>query len=254
MIKKKSPAGAMPPALTGLRGYFDQSRDLFTSLVLVLPLFVLYQLGVMMTGGIRNGVDFMTDALWWASGASLTNYLLANVLILLVFGVLLFVLRKKGSFHPRIWPWVVAESTLYAFFFGGVVIGLMQALGLDVLLSSGAGGVGELSGLNAWVLSIGAGLYEELVFRLFMMGGLFWLGVRLLGWPRLAAALAALLISSLAFSAVHHLGSLGEPFVLGTFMFRFVAGILLAAIFYLRGFAVAVYTHAIYDVIVLVFR
>jgi membrane protease YdiL (CAAX protease family) len=101
-------------------------------------------------------------------------------------------------------------------------------------------------------LSIGAGLYEELVFRLILMGGMFWAGVRGLNWPGWLSAIAALLISSLAFSAVHHVGSLGEPFVLGVFMFRFFAGIVLAVIFYARGFAVAVYTHAIYDVIVLV--
>ena len=54
-------------------------------------------------------------------------------------------------------------------------------------------------------------------------------------------------------SAIHHIGVMGDPFTLGTFLFRFFAGILLAVIFHVRGFAVAVYTHAIYDIFVMVF-
>jgi len=37
------------------------------------------------------------------------------------------------------------------------------------------------------------------------------------------------------------------------FTFRFLAGILFGLLFWFRGFAVAVYTHAIYDIVVLVF-
>ncbi|MFU8805897.1 MAG: type II CAAX prenyl endopeptidase Rce1 family protein [Bradymonadaceae bacterium] len=236
---------------SGLAGYHRASRDLWTSLILVMPLFIAYQIGVMATGGIRNGVDFMTDLIWWSTGSDLGHYLIFNLALIAIFGGVIFAYRKRGTFRARLWPWVMLESTVYAIFLGGVVIGLMQSLGLGVLLSTGVEGL-ELNTLSALVLSIGAGLYEELVFRLIMMGGLFYVGRRLLKLPRWVAAVGALLISSLAFSAVHHIGSLGEDFVLGVFMFRFFAGMVLAGIFYARGFAVAVYTHAIYDVIVLV--
>ncbi len=246
---------AAPAARTGLRKYLEDSKDIYTSLILIMPLFVLYQIGVMMTGGVRNGVDFMTDFMWMAAGSTQFNYLLLNLGILVIFAVFLFVRRKHASFHPKIWPIVLAESSVYAFFFGAAVIGTMRAIGLDVLLSSGDGSqIATMGIFSKFVLSIGAGLYEELVFRLFLMGGMFWAGIRLLNFPRWLSALAALIISSLIFSAIHHVGSMGEPFVLGTFMFRVFAGMLLAAIFHVRGFAVAVYTHAIYDVIVLIFR
>lgn len=253
-MAKKTKAAA-PAARTGLRKYLDDSKDIYTSLILVIPLFVLYQVGVMMTGGVRNGVDFMTDLMWMAAGATQLNYLLLNLGILLVFAAFLFVRRKNASFNPRLWPIVLAESSVYAFFFGSAVIGAMRALGLDVLLSTGDGSqIATMGIFSKFVLSIGAGLYEELVFRLFLMGGMFWAGIRLLNFPRWLSAATALILSSLIFSAIHHLGSMGEPFVLGTFMFRVFAGMLLAVIFHLRGFAVAVYTHAIYDVIVLIFR
>lgn len=237
-----------------VKTYLDKSRDLPTSVILVFPLFVLYQLGLLATGGVRNGVDFVTDLLMALAGHNFWNYFLINLGILVAFGLSLIWLRKKGDFNPKLWPKVIAESTVYAFFFGAAVIGMMRGLGLDMLLASGAGAVAEYGVFDSLVLSIGAGLYEELVFRLFLMGGLFWVGSKALKWPVWLSATSAVIVSSLLFSAVHYIGSLGDPFELGSFTYRFFAGVLLAVIFYLRGFAVAVYTHAIYDVIVMVFR
>ena len=250
----KSPKVSEPDSpLEAARRYAQDSRDLFTSMVLVLPLFILYQVGVLVAGGVRNGVDFMTDLMWWAARGELGYYLAIQGVLLLGFILGILALRHRGTFRPKIWPWVVAESTLYAIFLGSAVLKLMTALGLGALLSTdGAQASGGV--VQAVVLSLGAGLYEETVFRLVGMGGLF-LALRRLGrWPDWASAALAVLASSLLFSAIHHVGALGDPFTLGVFGFRFFAGVLLALIFYLRGFAVAVYTHAIYDIIVMVAR
>ena len=114
-----------------------------------------------------------------------------------------------------------------------------------------------MSFIQKIVLSLGArALYEETVFRLLGVGGMFWALGKVFKerWPRWARALAAVLLTSFVFSAIHYIGALGDAFTLGSFLFRFFAGVLLAVLFYLRGFAVAVYTHAIYDIIVMVFR
>lgn len=250
---KKRSTGASSASMS-LRGYLDDSRDLFTSLILVIPLFIVYQLGLLMTGGIRNGVDFITDLIWMAAGDQMLVYVLVNLAVLLAFGVGLIVLRKKGTFKPQIWPWVVGESTIYALLFGTVVIQLMSALGLGALLQVGGAEAAEYGVFTSIILSLGAGVYEETVFRLIGMGGLFWMGVRLFKLPTWLAAVGAVLLSSLIFSAIHYVGPLGDVFALGSFLYRFFAGIVLAVIFYLRGFAVAVYTHAIYDIIVMVFH
>jgi len=234
-----------------LKQYYEDSRDLFTSIVLVIPLFIIYQIGVLTTGGVRNGVDFVSDLMWLAADNSLWGYLGINVGIRVAFFVGLFLLREKGTFKPKIWPWVVAESTIYALLLGTGVIFLMSSLGLDALLSTGGDGGGVLTSI---VLSLGAGLYEEIVFRLILMGGMFWVGTNVAKLPTWVAALGALILSSLIFSGIHYVGSMGDTFALGSFVFRFFAGVLLAGIFYLRGFAVAVYTHAIYDIIVMVFH
>lgn len=254
--KRASKAPAIveaPSVLDALRQYIHDSQDLFTSMVLVLPLFILYQIGVLLTGGVRNGVDFVTGFFWWVAQDQLGYYLLINLGILVCFVISIFLLRHRGTFRPKIWPWVMAESTIYAIFFGSAVIKLMSVLGLGALLSTGTGA--EQPGVvQAFVLSLGAGLYEETVFRLIGMGGIFLLLKKLDKLPTWANAAIAVLASSVIFSAIHHIGALGDPFTLGVFTFRIFAGILLALIYYLRGFAVAVYTHAIYDIIVMVFR
>jgi membrane protease YdiL (CAAX protease family) len=103
-------------------------------------------------------------------------------------------------------------------------------------------------------MSLGAGVYEEIVFRLGLLGGLAAAFQRLLSWRRLTAVSAAFVLSSLAFSAVHHLPPLGDPFSIEVFTFRALAGVCFGLLFWFRGLAVAVYTHAFYDLYVLLLR
>lgn len=253
--KAKTGATSGPKAVTaefGFRAYLDKSKDLGTSLLLVIPLFVVYQIGVLATGGVRNGVDFLSDAMWLVSDGEVLKYLGINVVILLAFIGLTLYLRRKGRFSPGVFPYVVAESAIYAMLLGTVILQTMSWLGMGKLLAAGSGA--EYGLIASIVLSLGAGVYEETVFRLIGMGGLFALGTKAFNMPAWMSAVCAVVLSSLVFSGIHYIGSLGDTFMLGSFMFRFFAGVILAVIFYLRGFAVAVYTHAIYDIIVMVFR
>jgi len=253
--KPKKSAKSGPKAISsefGFRAYLDKSKDLGTSLLLVIPLFVVYQIGVLATGGVRNGVDFLSDVMWLISDGQTLNYLGINVVILLAFIGLTLYLRRKGHFSPGVFPYVLAESAIYAMFLGTAILQTMSWLGMGKLLAAGSGA--EYGLIASIVLSLGAGVYEETVFRLIGMGGLFTLGTKAFNMPAWMSAVFAVILSSLVFSGIHYIGSLGDAFTLGSFMFRFFAGVILAVIFYLRGFAVAVYTHAIYDIIVMVFR
>jgi len=117
-----------------------------------------------------------------------------------------------------------------------------------------AGGIAGQSFGTRVVMSLGAGVYEETVFRLGIMAGLAALLERGVGFRRWVAALVALIVSSVLFSAMHHIPPYGDPFTIGVFTFRVLAGACFALIFWFRGFAVAVYTHALYDLYVLVVR
>src|SRR5438094_86565 len=88
------------------------------------------------------------------------------------------------------------------------------------------------------VLRLGAGIYEEALFRLALFGGLFAV-LRLLPIPQFVALGLAALAASVAFSAVHHAGPYGEPLTPFVFVFRTFAGLYFTALFLLRGYGVA---------------
>ena len=116
-----------------------------------------------------------------------------------------------------------------------------------------AGAVNELA--VQLVSGIGAGIYEELVFRLILISLLMMIFQDFLGVTRRNSIILSVLISAVLFSLHHHIffinGSFvqGESFVLCVFVFRILAGIYFAAIFAVRGFAIAVGTHAFYDIL-----
>lgn len=245
-----------PAARSRLSLYLEASKSLLASLLYCVPLFVAYQVGVLSAGGVRNGLDFVTTTLLKLTGGDLGIYLAFNVAVLVVVVVAMFFLRnsrKRGEFHPRYFPWMLLESSIYACLFGAVVNAVMNALGMGALLAVNDT-LTKLSVVDRLVLAIGAGLYEEIVFRLIFLGGLYLVGTRIFGINKWVTFAVCAVVSSAIFSLVHHLGSLGDDFEMSIFAFRFVAGMILALIFWVRGLAVAVYTHAIYDIIVMVLR
>jgi membrane protease YdiL (CAAX protease family) len=111
----------------------------------------------------------------------------------------------------------------------------------------GLGAPGSSSFVSDVIASAGAGLHEELIFR----AGLFAGGAFVLkkaGLGRAGAVVVAAVVSSLLFSAVHHLGPLGEPFRVQAFVFRTFAGLAFAAVYGVRGFGIAAWTHCLYDI------
>jgi len=104
---------------------------------------------------------------------------------------------------------------------------------------------------SALVMSLGAGFYEEIAFRVVLFG----LGLRLIlgligslsRFKRSLIALTWALTIACVFSGWHYVGDLGEPFELRSFVFRSVCGLAFTAIYAFRGFAPAVWTHTIYD-------
>jgi hypothetical protein len=105
------------------------------------------------------------------------------------------------------------------------------------------------------VTGIGAGIYEELVFRLILICLLMILFQDILRMDKDVAVIMSILISAALFSVHHHFfyvnGQLGrgEPFVWITFLFRMLAGVYFAVIYTLRGFGIVAGTHAFYDII-----
>jgi membrane protease YdiL (CAAX protease family) len=229
---------------TGLVAYFKHRHDPLTSLVLTVPVFLLYHLGILFIQ-LRNGVDLVTEL----TLELLERSVLAYVGVTLVIAAGLFaagwLLRKKGKIKPAQLPPVLLESTVLA-----VIMMFTVGWATHQLLPGQTGGE-PMGPLEKIVMAAGAGFHEELVFRVGLFAGGAWLLARRMSKTR--AVLIALVISSVVFSAVHYIGPLADDFALGSFLFRVLAGAFLAAVYHFRGFAVAVYTHALYDVMVFFF-
>jgi membrane protease YdiL (CAAX protease family) len=101
------------------------------------------------------------------------------------------------------------------------------------------------------MLSIGAGIYEELLFRVVLVGLLAWGAKKLLGWRPLHAGIAATVLGALVFSAFHYIGPYGDPLDVYSFAFRTIAGLFFSGLYLLRGFGITAWTHALYDVFLL---
>lgn len=100
-------------------------------------------------------------------------------------------------------------------------------------------------------LGIGAGIYEELIFRLVLISVLVMIGVDLLRWPKEATTLACVMIAAALFAAHHHPPMGSEAFALNRFLFRAAAGIYLGGVFVYRGYGPAAGLHIAHNLIVI---
>jgi hypothetical protein len=241
-------AAAGKPRRGTLRRHFSREPSLLTSLVLVFPLFLLYQLGVLITPTM-NGADFVTRPLMDLLRYNLGAYLLLSGGLTVGFIVVAFYLRRRQEFDWRLFVPVLLESAVYALTMGTLINLIMNPFARH--LAAGPPGAGPF---DRFVLSLGAGVHEELFFRLILLSAIAALGYRVFRLPKFAAVVMAFVISSFLFSLAHHLGRHGDPLQLGVFVYRFLAGMVFATIFYFRSFAIAVYTHALYDIYVMLLR
>ncbi len=242
----------------GKASYLSVTKSATYGFLASLPLFVLYESLILFVNGdrisqIRVGADIWVKQILALVGA---KGMISLGIAVVVVGIIIFVVERKKRIpiKPSYLVWMIGESALYAVFVAFLVsslVGLIfsSALSLYVPGVIQDSASGQPGGFMMLVLSIGAGLYEELIFRVLMVGSFFWVLNKWLGKRTLAYIIAAT-IGAFIFSTVHYLGPLGDPFTLSSFTFRFVFGLALNVIFLLRGFGVAAWTHALYDVLV----
>jgi hypothetical protein len=232
-----------------------EKRNLLTGLVLVFPLLLLYQLGVVAIYPMINGADFLTRFLFQNVGLTRSSYLGYTVLVALIFVGLVAVLRRRQHVNVGALVPILLESGIYALTMGSLIVFVMtRVFGINPHLATGAGGLGQAGLVGRVVMSLGAGFWEETTFRLGLLTGVAAICERVIGMRRFFALGLALAVSSFLFSAAHHIPPYGDPLALGVFTFRFLAGVFFGLLFWFRGFAVAAYTHALYDIYVLILK
>lgn len=228
-----------------------KKHDVLTQLVLTMPVFLIYHLGILLMD-TRNGVDFATNLFLELLNASVFGYVVVTLVFALGLILVAARLRKTNRVRLRVFVPLLIESSVLA-------VGMLVSVGwfvsqvsMTAAASTLQSGLPPMNLFEKIVMSCGAGFHEELVFRVVIFGGLLF-GARLLSDKPWQKILFAAVVSSVLFSGVHYVGSLSDSFTFVSFFFRFLAGIYLCAVYRLRGFAYAVYTHAIYDVLVMVF-
>lgn len=239
-----------------VKDYLANARAPRYSILFALPLLLTYELcSFVLTGstyaGVRNGADVLFKSLFLSLGGP-RGLLVFDVLLL---GLGAFLVARDLKAHPgglkgAVFGAMIGESVLYAVLFGAVV-GRLTAfvLGAPRLLQIGGT---QLDLPTQLVTSLGAGIYEELLFRVVLTGGLLALLRALTPMRRGLAAAIAVAVSALIFSAFHYVGSLGDTFTLQSFTFRAIAGLAFSALYVTRGLGITAWTHALYDVLITV--
>ena len=229
--------------------YWQQSRRPLTSLVFVLPLLVIYEGGVLVLGpdAIHNGVEQ-----WLRSGLSWLGFGQYFLLPLLTIALLLAWHHTTGE------PWHVQASVVYRMFIESgvwavaliVLYNIYRAVTTSIenlLAQVPAAESGITSTIAKFTGFCGAGLYEELLFRLMLLPVVMWVVLPIVKRRAWAAAIAVI-STSLVFSAAHYIGP--EAFKWTTLGYRTLAGAFFAGLFVSRGFGIAAGSHAMYDLFV----
>lgn len=232
-------------------GYVSATKHPWPCLLFLVPLIVAYEGGVLALGGanpesLRNGADN-----WLRCGLAtlgLSFFWLPPVVLVSV--LFLWTIRRWLD-RPRdllgVLTGMVIESVAFALGLWAVsraLPPLMESFGIEMALPAGTE-----PALQQIITYLGAGIYEEAVFRLVLFTALAAILRRLdLGGP--VSALLAALASATLFSLAHHLGPYGQPYSNYLFLFRVAAGLYFAILFWLRGFGIAVGSHACYNVMI----
>jgi hypothetical protein len=237
--------------------YGRVSRAPRYSLLFALPLLVFYQvLAVLLAHGersVRDGADVILQSLFAAVAGAWGPPLFMACLIAAGLWLVARDMRAHGTrLRATVFVAMLGESILLAGVFGlgvgGVtsgVLGLLQTLALAP------------ARLDFWthlMVSLGAGIYEELLFRVLLVGALAAGARAVLGWRPIPAGVAATLLGAAIFSAFHYIGPYGDRLELYSFVFRMVAGVFFSALYLARGFGITAWTHALYDVLLLVMQ
>jgi hypothetical protein len=232
--------------------YFPATRGPLVNLVFIVPLLMAYEIGIGSTHhseAVRGGADAWIRATLRECGLTDRWF----VPLALTLGLLAWQAVEPGPWRVR--PRLIAGMLLESGGFAIVLYVVSRWLDPCFAPLDGVGegilGVGVSGGTPGWsdevIGFLGAGIFEEAIFRLLMIPLIFWLA-RLAHTPEVISGALAISVSAILFSLAHHAGMPGEPFTWYAFVFRWVAGIAFAAIFVTRGFGIAVGSHALYDI------
>lgn len=236
-----------------IRRYLKTTSLPLFSLMAVLPMAVIYELLVWYLNqsditGVRNGADNLLKQLlselgFWGLQASVILFFSAFIIVSILHRIRPAD-KDTNEFHFSYYPLVLLESFIY---------GAGMLLFFQYIVRSGYLFTITTQTIDSFVYSLGAGVYEELVFRAIIMQGLFLLFRLAPSLKNSGAWMVAAVLSSLIFVMSHYIGQMGDTLTIHSFLLRFIGSTILSILYIFRGFAVAAYTHTFYDVLIGIF-
>ncbi|MEI6234926.1 MAG: CPBP family intramembrane glutamic endopeptidase [Planctomycetota bacterium] len=272
LATQPKPADFSPTPPSGeARSYWSESRQPIYSALLVLPFLMIYEVGlVVLRSDVINGGQAILKHL----GAPVVQFLgVSGGLISIVFIVAAFFVwqfRRKGTWKVQ-WPvlsFMFFESLFYAVLLFLVLRAFVHYVAEDprppvmkrhtmmvervpsevVCAARSTGESG--TDLRDFVLYCGAGVYEELVFRVILLGLLMLVLTKFMHMEHAYAAAWAVFLGAVIFAAYHHVGATGDKFEVNVFLQRLLCGLYFSTLYYTRSFGVAAASHALYDIVV----
>ena len=228
--------------------YFLQTRSSFYSFLFTIPLFFIYEVGILFLSKddilvVRNGADFLMRSILESFGIFGLYGLGAIFLIGFIITYIYFFNDKSNKSIRADYLFImIFESVCWAlilyFLLSKFMLVLMNPIGKTIT--------------QQVTLAVGAGIYEEFLFRVMLISGLTGIIGFVFLWREKVRKAAALIIAAGIFSAFHFMGDYGDFFSMELFLLRFFAGIVLGLLYIARGFGITAYAHSIYDLIVLI--
>ncbi len=250
------------PANHPYAGYWERAQWPLQGLYFLLPLLVLYELGTLLLAPEGDQrlppivAESLLDRFFQLFGV--TGFYLPGIIAVVVMLCLHLVRRDPWRPEPKLYLVMWIETLGWAlplFVFAMVLVREMPAAGVvpaAQAVASAADPSAPIVGVSSWqagmVFSIGAGIYEELLFRLIGIALLHMLFVDVLALPEKYGGAAAIGVSAVAFAMYHFTAA--NPFDPGRFAFYTLAGVYFALVYVMRGFGIVAGTHALYDMMV----
>jgi membrane protease YdiL (CAAX protease family) len=191
---------------------------------------------------LRNGADALMRQILATFG--ITGLYWVGVIFFIGF-IIAFILQRKfweeTQIHSDYFLLMMVESVGWSV----LIYFLMTNIYLLLMNPTGSMLVQQVT------LAVGAGIYEEFLFRVLLIAGISVILGFIFQWSDKTRNWAAMVIAAGIFSSFHFIGEYGDFFSFNIFMVRFLAGIALGTLYFLRGFGITAWSHAVYDLIVL---
>ncbi|HWG45097.1 MAG TPA: CPBP family intramembrane glutamic endopeptidase [Gemmataceae bacterium] len=237
--------------MTSHISYLRSTRHPWPSLLFVLPLVLAYEGGVAVLGGphpenLRNGADN-----WLRVGLTRVGISWGWLPPAVLLALMALWTWKRRQERPiellAVLSGMVLESVAFALGLWAMSRALgpmLEEFGIPLAVTGGTEpAVGQV------ITYLGAGIYEEALFRLILFSCLVRV-MQLVDVNGLLAIPLAATASALLFSVAHHIGPYGQAYSNYLFLFRLIAGLYFALLFQFRGFGIAVGAHACYNLMV----